>query len=115
MPETSLLLERKEFDEARTVTHTVYQKPVLSDGRLFYKVGPVSYTVIGGFSSFDLSQASTKMPESCASLERKTAGLLKQMLALVKESELLELLSFDNEDDCIPFLSLKELNNRVPS
>ena len=55
------------------------------------------------------------MPESCASLERKTAGLLKQVLALVKEPEPLELLSFDNKDDCIPLLLLKELNNRVPS
>ena len=115
MPETSLLLEREEFDEAGAVTHTVYQKPLLSDGRSFYKVGPGSYMVVGGVSSFDLSQASAKTPESCASLERKTAGLLKRMLAPVKESEPLELLSSNNESDYIPLLSLKELNNRVPS
>ena len=55
------------------------------------------------------------MPESCASLKQKTARLLKQMLAPVKESEPLELLSSNDEDDYIPLLSLKELNNRVPS
>ena len=93
----------------------MYQKLVLSDGGLFYKVGPGSYMIVGGVSSFDLFQASTKMPESCASLERKTAGLLKQMLTPVKESEPLELLSSTDEDDCIPLLLLKELNNRVPS
>ena len=115
LPKISLLLEREEFDEAGAVTHTVYQKPLFSDGRSFYKIGPNSYTVVGGILSFDLFQASAKTPESCASLERKNAGLLKQMLAPVKESKPLELLSYDDEDDCIPLLSLKELNNRVPS
>ena len=52
LPETSLLLEREEFDEAGAVTHIVYQKPLLSDGRSFYKVGPGSFTVVGGVSSF---------------------------------------------------------------
>ena len=89
----------------------MYQKPVLSDGGSFYKVGSGSFTMVGGVSSFDLSQASTKTPKSCASLERKTTRLLKQMLALVKESEPLELLSSNDDDDCIPLLSLKELNN----
>ena len=93
----------------------MYQKPLLSDGRLFYKVGPGSYTVVGGVSSFDLSQALARTLESFASLERKTAGLLKRMLAPVKESEPLELLSSDDDDDCIPLLSLNESHNRVPS
>ena len=72
LPETSLLLEREEFDEAGAITHTVYQKPLLSDGRLFYRVGRGSYSVVGGVSSFDLSQASARTPESFASLEKKT-------------------------------------------
>ena len=72
LPETSLLLEREEFDEVGIVTHNMYQKPVLSNGRSFYKVGPNNYTVVGRVSSFDLSQASAKTPESYASLERKT-------------------------------------------
>ena len=93
----------------------MYQKPILLVGGLFYKIGLGSYTIVGGVSSFHLSQALEKTRESCASLERKTARLLKRMLALVEESEPLELLNFDKEKDCILLLSLNELNNRVPS
>ena len=115
LQKTSLLLGQEEFDEAEMVTHTVYQKLVLSNRWLFYKVGPGSYMIVGGVSSFDMSQASTKTPESYVSLGQEIVGVLWQMLAPVKESEPLELLSFDKDKDCIPLSSLNEFNNLAPS
>ena len=99
LQESYLLLEREVFDEGRTLIHTVYQKPIKLEGGPIYNVDASSYTIIGGVSSFDMSQASTLMPESGASLERKTTRVLRRMLPPVKESEPLEFLSSDDDDN----------------
>ena len=67
--ESTLLVEREEFDGNGAISNTVYVRPISMERGWQYKVGAGSYTIIGVESKFSVSQASALSPQSMYSLE----------------------------------------------
>jgi hypothetical protein len=77
LEEATLLIEKEEVDSNGCFIRTIYQKPCITENGSYYRVTPGSYNIIGGMTSFNMSQASTRTPRSAASFERRAIGRMK--------------------------------------
>jgi hypothetical protein len=102
LQETSLLVEREEFDFDGILLQIVYQKPYFSNSGTYYRVSSGTYTITGRVSSFDLSQASTLTPRSACSFDRLGHCRLKPLLPPMRESPEFTLLSNSDDEECDP-------------
>ena len=68
--ESTLLVEREDFDNSGAISNTVYMRPISTKRGWQYRVGAGSYTVIGVESRFSISQASALSPQSMYSIGR---------------------------------------------
>ena len=68
--ESTLLVEREDFDDTGAISNTVYVRPISTERGWQYRVGGGSYTVIGVESRFSVSQASAMSPQSMYSIGR---------------------------------------------
>lgn len=96
--ETSLLVEREEFDLDGNLIHIVYQKPTMTESRTYYRITAGSYHIIDGVASFNMSQASTLTPRIATSFDRRLSGSMRPTLPSVKESSESTLLSSSDEE-----------------
>jgi hypothetical protein len=110
LQDTCLLVEKEEFDDNGALVQTVYQNSEVSNTGTCFRVMPGSYTVTGGLSSFDLSQASTLTPGSLSSFEHRGHLRMKLTLPSVRESPEFTLLSSsdDEDDDPISMYTVKQ-------
>jgi hypothetical protein len=99
LQETSLLVEKEEFDLNGDLIRTVYQKPTMTESGTYYRVTAGSYHIIGGVASFNMSQASTLTPCTVASFDRRLNGRMKPTLPSVKESPEYTLLSSSDKEE----------------
>jgi hypothetical protein len=74
LQEATLLVEREEVDSNGCLIRIIYQKPCITEIGSYYRVTPGSYNIIGGVTSFNMSQASTLMPRSAASFKCRAIG-----------------------------------------
>jgi hypothetical protein len=77
LQEATLLVEKEEVDSNGCLIRTIYQKPYITKNGSYYIVTLGSYNIIGGVTSFNMSQASILMPRSAASFERRAIGRMK--------------------------------------
>jgi hypothetical protein len=99
LQETSLLVEKEEFDSHGDLIRTVYQKPSITESSTYYRVTPCSYNIIGGVSSFNFSQASTLTPRSAGGFDRRASVRMKPTLPSMKESPEYTVLSSSDEEE----------------
>jgi hypothetical protein len=99
LQETSLLVEKEEFDLNGDLIRTVYQKPTMTESGTYYRVTAGSYHIIGGVASFNMSQASTLTPRTTASFDRPLNGRMRPALPSVKESPEYILLNSSDEEE----------------
>jgi hypothetical protein len=110
LQDTCLLVEREEFNDNGALVRTIYQNPEVSNIGTYFKVMPGSYTVTGGLTSFNLSQASTFTSGSLSSFECRGHLRMKPTLPFVRESPKFTLLSNsdDKDDDPISMYTVKQ-------
>jgi hypothetical protein len=99
LQETSLLIEKEEFDSHGNLIRTVYQKPSITESGTYYRVTPGSYNIIGGVSSFNFSQASTLTPRSAGGFDRWASIRMRPTLSSMKESPEYIVLSSSDEEE----------------
>ena len=64
LAQSTLLVEREEFDESGAIARTIYVRPIQMQHGWQYRVGPGSYTVNGVESIFNSSQSCALSPQS---------------------------------------------------
>ena len=108
--ESTLLVEREEFDKNRDVARTVYVRPITTNCGSQYKVGGGSYTIIGAKSHFTLTHASTLTPQSFSSFERRLRSGIRGQLPPVPEVLECSLLEISSDDNSITNTALLHSN-----
>ena len=97
--ESTLLVEREDFDDTGAISSTVYVRPISMERGWQYRVGVGSYTVIGVESRFNVTQSSALSPQSMYSIGRnRRPARMSPMppVAEVPEHSVQELSSDDN-------------------
>ena len=97
--ESTLLVEREDFDDTGAISNTVYVRPISTERGWQYQVGAGSYTVIGVESRFNITQSSALSPQSMYSIgrNRRLARMLPMpLVAEVPKHSVEELSSDDN-------------------
>ena len=99
--ESTLLVEREEFDENGAVLQTVYIRPTLTDNGCQYRVGLRSYTVVDAHIGMNVSHTSTHLPHTYSSVERRSRCPMMSPLPTVAEvpEHLVEELSSDDDSN----------------
>ena len=70
--ESTLLVERGEFDENGAVLRIVYIRPTSTKSGWQYRVGSGSYTIVGAHIEMNVLHASTYTPQTYSSLDRRS-------------------------------------------
>ena len=69
--ESTLLVEREEWDENGSIVRTVYVRPISTDCGLQFRVGARRYSVMGAHLNLGPPQLSRLSPRSYTSLDRR--------------------------------------------
>ena len=98
--ESTLLVEREEFDENGGVLRTVYINPTLTDNGWQYRVGSGSYTVIGAHVEMNILHVPTHSPHTYSSVERRSRPMMSPLpiVAELLEHSVEELSSDDDSN-----------------
>ena len=105
--ESTLLVERNEFDDSGAVSKTVYVRSISIERGWHYMVGAGSYTLIGVESRFNVSQPNALSPQSLLFIEherRRPRMSLMPFVVEVPEHSVEELSLDDNSNTAIVVL-----------
>ena len=113
--QSSLLVEREEFDESGAVLRTVYVRPTETQRWCQYRVGPGSYTVTGVEMVINSPQRCALSPRSYSSLDRRVRRQFVSPLSSVPEApeRSVEELSSDNSSDAATILLESDTETRT--
>ena len=95
--ESTLLVEREELDENRSIVRIVYVRPISTDRGVQFRVGAGSYSVMGAQLNLGLPLLSSLSPRSFTSLDRRGRRSIISPLPPVVEvpEQLVEEISLD--------------------
>ena len=95
--ESTLLVEREEWDENGSIVRTVYVRPISTNRGLQFRVGAGRYSVMGAHLNLGPPQLSRLSPWSCTSLDRCGRRLVTSPLPPIAEvpKQLVEEISSD--------------------
>ena len=104
--QSTMLVEREEFDESGAIARTVYVRPTETQHGWQYRVGPSSYTVNGFELVFSSPQTCALSPQSYSSLDRRVRRQFISPLSHVPEApkRSVEELSSDNSSNAATLL-----------
>ena len=113
--QSSLLVEREEFDESGAVLRTVYVRPTETQHGCQYRVGPGSYTVTGVEMVINSPQRCVLSPLSYSSLDHRIRHQFVSPLPSVPKApeRSIEELSSDNSSDAAPILLESDTETRT--
>ena len=104
--ESTLLVERKEFDDNGSVLRTVYVRPISTDNGWHYRVGSGSYTVVGARLEMSMSQSPIHSPHTYSPVGHHSRRPIMSPLPTVAElpEHSVEELSSDDDSNAATVL-----------
>ena len=104
--ESTLLVEREEFDDNGSVLRTVYVKPISTDNGWHYRVGSRSYTVVGARLEMSMLQSPIHSPHTYSPVGRRSRRPIMSPLPIVAElpEHLVEELSSNDDSNAATVL-----------
>ena len=104
--ESTLLVEREEFDDNGAVLRTIYVRPISTDNGWQYRVGSGSYTVVGARLEMNISQLPIHSPHTYSPVERRSRRPMMSPLPTIAElpEHSVEELSSDDDSNAVTVL-----------
>ena len=104
--ESTLLVEREEFDENGAVLRTIYIRPTSTDKGWQYRVGSGSYIVVGAHVEMNISHMPMHSPHTYSPIERRSRRPMMSPLPTVAElpEHSVEELSSNDDSNAITVL-----------
>ena len=111
--ESTLLVEREEFDENGAVLRMVYIRPISTDNGWQYRVGSRSYTVVCARVEMNISHAPMHSPHTYSPVERRSQRPMMSPLPTVAELPEHSVEELSSDDDSNAAIALLDSNSET--